>query len=163
MDPVRQKVLRTMEIIGEPVTAKKLADQLNMAPAACKYHMTQLESIGLLSFDHSRQIHGITAKYYKPADVTVSLGMDSSEYQNEKEAIAETSAMSVMQNFIQAARSHPDDLPFQADSHQGVVRLSDKDYEQLHQKILEFIEDHQANTEDSHTYEFSVVYYRTEL
>lgn len=49
MNPVRQRVFRTMKIIGAPITAKGLADAPKMPPASTKHHLTPLESIGLVS------------------------------------------------------------------------------------------------------------------
>lgn len=104
MDPVRQRLLRTMRILGKPMTTKGLADELGMTPASAKHHLAQLEQIGLIEFDHSEVIHGITARYYRLADVDVSLGMDQNAYLEECEVIAENQVMSVLRSFTERTR-----------------------------------------------------------
>lgn len=58
-----------MQIIGEPVTAKNIADRLGITPSSTKHHLEKLELIGLVELSHTKLINGIAAKYIKLSDV----------------------------------------------------------------------------------------------
>lgn len=148
MNPMRQRLLRIMHVMGEPVTTKRLADEMDITPASAKHHLAQLESIGLVVFDHSEVIHGITARYYRPADVDISLGMDE-EYRTEKEIIAENLLISVFRDLMDSLKG---------DCHTGVVHLTETEYDQLQQTILRFIADKRMPGPETKPYEFGLVY-----
>ena len=140
MDPVRQRVLRTMEILGKPVTAKGLADEMHMTPASAKYHLTQLESIGLVVPDHTRIIHGITAQYYRTADAEIRLGMDKSEYRTECGGIADGNSS----------------VP--GDCYTGVIHLTEQQFLHLRETVMHFIRENQSPSDNTIPYEFALIY-----
>jgi len=161
MDPVRQRVLRTMEILGRPVTAKGLADAMGMTPASAKYHLGQLESIGLAALDHTELIHGITARYYRATRAEVRLGAERSEFRAEAEIIAENQVNAVFRAFLaRAAAAGEGDVS--GDCHTGVVRLTEEQLRALREKILSFIRESQTGPADAAPYEFALVYCRAE-
>ncbi|MGF7048706.1 uncharacterized protein YdiU (UPF0061 family) [Paenibacillus sp. DS2015] len=59
--------------IDRPATVKEIADLMGEVPAKVYYHAKKLISIGLLTLDHTRQINGITAKYYLPFQGNISI------------------------------------------------------------------------------------------
>lgn len=161
MDPVRQRVLRTMEILGKPVTAKGLADEMHITPASAKYHLTQLESIGLVVPDHTRVIHGITAQYYRTADAEIRLGMEKSEYQTECGVIAENQVMSVFRDFTESVNAHraaDDNSSLPGDCYTGVIHLTEQQFLHLRETVMHFIRENQSPSDNTIPYEFSLVY-----
>jgi DNA-binding transcriptional ArsR family regulator len=163
MDPIRQRVLRTMEIIGTPITAKKLADELSMTPASAKHHLTQLESIGLVELDHTEIIHGINAKYYRVTDVEIRLGLEDNEFRTEREIIAENQVISVFHAFTKNIYSYGETKcasSLHGDCHTGVVRLTEQQFLKLHEDITRFISENQSLSEGATAYEFALVYCR---
>ncbi len=52
MFPLRQKILRTMHLLGEPTTAKHIADTLGISPSSARHHLIRLQEIGLVEHDH---------------------------------------------------------------------------------------------------------------
>lgn len=63
-DPYRLRILKTFLDFGRPATVKEVADRMGEVPAKVYYHVKKLESIGLVSIDHTEIINGIVAKYY---------------------------------------------------------------------------------------------------
>jgi DNA-binding transcriptional ArsR family regulator len=72
--PLRQRILREMQKAGRPVTAKQIADRLNITPSSAQHHLKKLESIGLVEQDHIESINGIQARFMRVSDVMVSIG-----------------------------------------------------------------------------------------
>lgn len=63
-DPYRLRIMKTFVDFGRPATVKEVADRMGEVPAKVYYHVKKLESIGLVSIDHTEVINGIVAKYY---------------------------------------------------------------------------------------------------
>lgn len=63
-DPLRQAVMKSMREIGEPVTAKDVSKNLNIAHSKIHYHMQKLLEIEAIKQTHTKMINGIVAKYY---------------------------------------------------------------------------------------------------
>lgn len=64
-DPYRMDIMLEFQKIDRPATVKEIADIMGEVPAKVYYHAKKLISIGVLILDHTQQINGITAKYYK--------------------------------------------------------------------------------------------------
>jgi hypothetical protein len=161
MDPIRQRVLHTMEVLGVPITAKGLADELCMTPASAKHHLTQLESIGLVEPDHTAVIHGITAKYYRAADAEIRLGMEDNKFRTEREIIAENQVMSVFRDYTESFDSCAETecgASFHGDCYIGVVRLTEQQFLKLREDITSFIRENQSLSDGTTPYEFALIY-----
>ena len=68
--PLRQRIMRKMSISGVPMTAKQIADLLEITPSSAQHHMKQLMSIGLIEADHHEMINGIKANYMRACGCT---------------------------------------------------------------------------------------------
>lgn len=64
-DPLRLTIYKTFHKLGRPSTAKEVADELGLAPAKVHYHVQKMLSIGILELDHTKEINGIIAKFFK--------------------------------------------------------------------------------------------------
>jgi predicted transcriptional regulator len=64
-DPLRMTIFKAFHRMNRPATAKQVADALNLAPAKVHYHVQKLLSIGILVLDHTKEINGIIAKFYR--------------------------------------------------------------------------------------------------
>lgn len=160
MDPIRQRVLRFMEITRTPMTSKRIADKLSMTPASAKHHLTQLESIGLVELDHTEVIHGITAKYYRVVEADIKLGMGENEYLTEQIIIAENQVMSVFKNFTQSAISHKpnEQSTIHGDCNTCVVHLTEQQYQELREYVQNFFKNNQVPSQGTSAYEVALVY-----
>ena len=63
--PLRQKIIRTMQVLGRPATAKQIADTLMISPSSARHHLLKLQEIGLVEHDHYEFINGIKADYVR--------------------------------------------------------------------------------------------------
>lgn len=64
-DPYRQEILSRIRLLGKPSTAKEIAVSMNEAPSKVNYHLKVLEKYNFVEIDHTDNINGIIAKYYK--------------------------------------------------------------------------------------------------
>lgn len=84
-DPYRMKILDTMAVNDGPMTVKMIATELNEVPAKVHYHVKKLLAADILNLDHTEQINGITAKYYKVKYTHFQIDMDDAQTDKMKE------------------------------------------------------------------------------
>jgi DNA-binding Lrp family transcriptional regulator len=164
MDPIRQRILRAMEIAG-PMTSKRIADELGMTPASAKHHLTQLESIGLVELDHTEMIHGITAKYYRAVKADIKLGMGNNEFLTEKIIIAENQVTSVFKDLTASviSREPNDQSTLPGDCITGVVHLTEQQYQEFNKYVQNFFRKYQVPSQETKAYEVALVFCEAKL
>ncbi|MCQ4085254.1 helix-turn-helix domain-containing protein [Saccharibacillus sp. JS10] len=84
-DPYRLRILKTFLDFGRPATVKEVADRMGEVPAKVYYHVKKLESIGLVTIDHTEVINGIVAKYY--ASYSGQIEIKAAEIQPEMRGV----------------------------------------------------------------------------
>lgn len=160
MDPLRQRLLRTMEILGVPTTPKHLADLMKITPSAAKHHITRLASIGLVGEDHTENIHGIRAVFYKALPVDVSLGMREQEFAEERSAVMENQVAGIFArlktNLLDYAAGGCEG-PQPGDCGTGVLHLTKKDLSELQGWIGNYLAEHAAPAEGTEPYECAII------
>ena len=166
MDPLRQRLLRTMEITAEPLTAKKLADKMEITPSAAKHHLTQLESIGIVEKDHTEQIHGITAQFYRAADVEVRIGMETPVHYREKVLLAENLVMNVFSGFTKRVMEQDipiEQPPFRGDLTTGVLHLTQAQADELYEMVKRFTAANARPGNETLPIEYALIAYQVEV
>ena len=165
MEPLRQRILRTMDIADIPMTAKKLADTLQITPSSAKHHLLKLEQIGLVDVHHTEQIHGITAVFYALTPVTVSIGMYRDDFPAERSTVVQNLLANIYSSFLKKMpkdNQHPDTQPFWGELLTGVVHLTKEQAETLHHTIRSFIDENDQRTPETHAFEYALILYDTE-
>lgn len=76
-DPYRKEILKTLSLLSRPATAKEVAVEMNESPSKINYHMGILLKYGFIDLHHTKNINGITAKYYNLAMDVVKVQMDN--------------------------------------------------------------------------------------
>ena len=132
---------RPPRLAGEPVTPKFLADKLNISPSSIQFHLKKLEALGIVSLHHTELIHGITAKFYVPADVDISIGCHLDEFRREREIVLENMVHNVFQGGCRAF-------------------LTEEEIEQLRKNIFDFLESHTQKRPDTYPWEYSLLAYK---
>jgi len=160
MDPIRQRILRTMGMLGAPVTAKHLADVTGMTPASAKHHLGRLESIGLVEEDHTEQIHGITARFYRVSQADVSICMDSGDNRGDREILVEGQLSSIFSEYKKgmeqyAAGGAEGEMPGEFFS--GVVHLTEEQRDAVRESVARFTHENEAMKADTKPYEFALI------
>lgn len=160
MDPLRQRLLRTMEILGAPTTPKHLADLMQITPSAAKHHITRLMSIGLVGEDHTENIHGIRAVFYKVLPVDVSLGLREQEFVDERSAVMENQIACIFErlkkNLLEYAAGGCEG-PQPGDCGTGVLHLTQKDLAELHGWLNVYFTEHVAPAVGTEPYECAII------
>lgn len=65
-DPYRLQIISTLRNFKRPATVKEISDEMGETPAKVHYHVKKLEKAGILVLVATKEINGITAKYYEP-------------------------------------------------------------------------------------------------
>ncbi|MGE0074372.1 MAG: helix-turn-helix domain-containing protein [Sphaerochaetaceae bacterium] len=166
MLPLRQKILRTMRILGTPVTAKRIADMLSLSPSSARHHLLRLREIGLVEHDHFEMVNGIRAEYLRAADVNVSIGTNTIDALSEdREALTAAMLAGVSQRFQESLGTQRelgtvDPSVFHGDFLGGIAHLSQEDAQKVYHLVREFLDTHSTKRSDSDTaWEFALIMY----
>jgi predicted ArsR family transcriptional regulator len=155
-----------MEIVAQPLTAKRLADKVGITPSAAKHHLMQLESIGIVEKDHTEQIHGITAQFYRPTDAEVRIGMETPVHRREKALLAENLVINVFSGFekrVMELDATVEQPPFLGDLTTGVLHLTQAQADELYETIRRFTAEHARPGKDTLAFEYALIAYKTEV
>jgi hypothetical protein len=171
MSPVRQQLLRQLSISGVPMTPKMLADKLRISASAAQHHIKKLMLLGLIEPDHTESINGITASFYKPAQVTVQIGLGrDDDLVRQKDALVQDSIAQVYDGFCSHMKTRIDvsgsrdidELRKWGDILSGVAYLGDKESQELMKLIDNFLEKHAAPGAGRHPWEYALIVYNAE-
>lgn len=166
MLPLRQQIIREMRILGQPITAKQLADKLNITPSSAKHHLNKLKELGIVEFHHSELINGITANYMHLNDVNIRIGQNlDDEFSDIRDVYSQNIISQVYKEYQNVIKNnHPinSDLNI-GDFLTGVIHLSDEKMVELLSIMKAFIDENKDIKEHTNPYEFALVYYKTNL
>lgn len=171
MSPIRQKIIKIVSREGRPITSKYIADQLNISPSSAQHHIKQLQQIGIIEFDHNEVINGITARYLRLTEKTVSIGQDiNDDLTPERDVLARNILNQTYNGYIELINEKRQLLLEEykkgnklADQLTGVVHLSAAEANELFDIIDNFIKKHSKAHDNSHPYEYALVAYRADL
>jgi predicted transcriptional regulator len=111
MNPVRQQLLRQLNISGIPMTPKMLTNHLQISASSVQHHIKKLVSLGLIELDHTELIKGITARFYVPTQVTVQIGLDKTDDLNrQREVLMQESIARIYENYHKQLRKRLNNL-----------------------------------------------------
>ena len=171
MNPVRQELLHILNISKKPMTAKMLADELDISASSVQHHISKLMSLELIEIDHSEVIHGIIATFYKPALVTVQIGLsceDSTAPQRQvliQESIARTyDRFRARMRDIKEQKEMGDEssLARWGDILTGILHLGKEESAELMQLINDYIEKHSCPSQGKSAWEYALILFTTE-
>ncbi|MFB6468153.1 ArsR/SmtB family transcription factor [Cytobacillus sp. Hz8] len=70
-DPFRVRII--WELDESAKTGKMLADLLELSPSKMRYHLTELEKVGLIEIERTEIKNGIVQKFFRPIAKIISL------------------------------------------------------------------------------------------
>jgi len=171
MSPVRQKIIKIMSREGRSETSKHIADKLNTSPSSAQHHIKQLEQIGIIEFDHNEIINGITARYLRLSDKTVSIGQDLNDGLSlERDALARSIINETYNGYNELITSKRELISEEyrngnrlVDQLTGVVHLTTHEANELFSIIDDFIKKHSRASDNTHPFEYALIAYRSDL
>lgn len=171
MSPIRQKIIKIMSREGRPVTSKFIADKLGISPSSSQHHIKQLQQIGIIEFDHNEVINGITARYLRITEKTVSIGQGiSDDLSSERDVLARSILSKTYNGYKELINEKRQLLSEEykkgnkfADQLTGVVHLSTEEANELFDIIDDFIKKHSKASDISHPFEYALITYRADL
>ncbi len=171
MNPVRQELLRILNISKKPFTPKMLADKLHVSASSVQHHIRKLMSLELIELDHTEVINGIIAKFYKPTLVTVQIGLDrNDETASQRQVLMQESIARIYDGFCthmqeikeQEKTKEEDTLVGWGDVLTGVLHLQKEESKELMQIINNYIEQHSRSAQNKSVWEYALILYNTE-
>lgn len=171
MSPVRQQLLRMLSITGAPMTPKMLADKLQISASGAQHHIKKLISLGLIELDHTESINGITASFYKPAQVTVQIGLSRNDgLSRQRDALMQNTIAKVYDSFhkqmmkrVESNRDKdPDSLKYWGDILSGIAYLDEIESKKMINLINEFLEQHAKPKINCSPWEYALIAYNAE-
>ncbi len=171
MSPIRQKIIKIMSREGKPVTSKYIADKLNISPSSSQHHIKQLQQVGIIEFDHNEVINGITARFLKLTEKTVSIGQGiNDDLTSERDVLARSILNKTYDGYKELINEKRQLLAEEykrgnklVDQLTGVVHLSTEEANELFDIIDNFIKKHSRASDNSHPYEYALIAYRADL
>lgn len=85
--PLRMEIMKVHSSSDKPLPIKEIALLLQQPPAKLHYHYKKLESAGYLEVAHTREINGITEKFYQSTGLSLDLSLSIKENPNAVAAI----------------------------------------------------------------------------
>jgi len=165
MNPQRQRVLKLLKINGQAMTPKQLSIEMGISPSAVTSHIKQLESIGLVELDHTEKINGIQAKYYKKADVNVSLRTNNNkELFDEQEVFLNAKMTENWQGFMNYFAGLDEEQDFEGAGNMitGIAFLNQEDARQLNKMIQKFLSEHKVKNPDTKPWNTTFIFFPEE-
>ena len=168
MSPVRQQLLRQLGISNAPMTPKMLADKLQISASSVQYHIKKLIPLGVIELDHTEIINGITARYYKPAQVTVQIGLCSTDIEaKQKEVLVQNLVAQVYEGYRNQLKKRvkirrdlePEKLQKWGDILTGVAYLGKQEAEGLMKLIKTYIDQHAKPAPERSPWEYAIIAY----
>ncbi len=168
MNPVRQQLIRLLEISKLPMTPKMLADKLGISASGVQHHIKKLSSLGLIELDHTELINGITASFYKPTYVTVQIGLEhNDDSAPQRDILLQQQLSQTFEGFMAQKKKilncnfTPDLVTPQrwGDIMNGVLHLSEQESDELMNLITEYINSHSKPSDERNPWEFALILY----
>ena len=163
MNPVRQEILHEMQRAGIPVTPKYLSNALGISASSIQFHIKKLESIGVVTLDHTEQIRGICARFFRLTNAIISLGsgtaLQKERLENDVRSILERCLKTFHEHvpeceneeqLLEASRLHGNILT-------GIAFLSDEDAALLMNQIYDFLKEHSTKEENTKPWEYALI------
>lgn len=169
MNPTRQEILRILSISSDPMTPKTLSDRVGISASGVQHHIKKLLSLNLIELSHTEVINGINARFYRASNVTVQIGLESSDGTSpQRKAIMQASISGVYDRFNshlqEAVKENPmkaEELAAHGDILTGIVHLSENDSAELMSIIRDYIDDHSTPSKEKSPWEYALILYDT--
>lgn len=171
MSPTRQQLMRQLSLASAPMTPKQLSDKLSISPSSVQHHIKKLSLLGLIELDHTEMINGIKASYYKPALVTVQIGLSQADgLFEQRQVLVQDSIARIYEGFRsqmnkrigKMGRDQISELQKWGDILTGVAHLEKEQSNNLMKLISEFLEEHTNPSPQSSPWEYAIIAYNAE-
>ena len=160
MSPVRQQLLRILELSGRPMTPKSLSLRLGVSPSSVQHHLKQLLPLGVVKVDHQERINGIVATYYACTGATVCIGATRADLRNDREALAFQVVQTAVQGYFETMHRLGPTMPEEGgDAMAGVLHLTEADWLAFRTQVKAFFDAHSLPGPDTSPWEFALLAY----
>lgn len=166
MNPARQDILRLLQLAGRPMTPKELSDKMGISASSVTFHIKKLVELGVVALDHTEKIRGITARYYRPLNVSVRLGLlapggdgaaqDMFLRRTTEQVLA---GVQGVKRLAEEKGLTEEDVFGLGDMHSGVVYLTREEAMELERQVIKFLQEREAPRPGAQAYEYVLMAY----
>lgn len=160
MNPQRQRLLKTLDILAIPVTPKQLSAYLGISASAVTYHLKKLETLGVVEIERTELIRGITAKYYKRVPVMVNLGSGKEDdLETERIMLSDYYMNETWKGFKNYVRhiGEQNDERVTGDAMNSILYVTQAEAKQIKALIMEFYASHMEPAPDTVAWETAII------
>lgn len=166
MNPARQDILRLLQLAGRPMTPKELADKMGISASSVTFHIKKLVELGVVALDHTEQIRGITARYYKALNVSVRLGLLSPVGDEGAQNVFLQRTMEQVLAGVQGVKKMAEKRYMTEEEAMGlaymgngVVYLTREEAIELQRRMMEFLSERETLRPGAQAYEYVLLGY----
>lgn len=166
MNPARQDILRLLQLAGRPMTPKELADKMGISASSVTFHIKKLVELGVVALDHTEQIRGITARYYKALNVSVRLGLlapggdDAAQEMFLQRTVEQVLAgVQGLKRLAGEKGLGEEDVMGLGDMNSGVVYLTREEAIELQRRVMDFLSEREVPRPGAQAYEYVLMAY----
>jgi DNA-binding transcriptional ArsR family regulator len=163
MNPQRQNLIRYMQISGVPMTPKQLSNQIGVSASSVQHHLNQLIELGLVELDHTEQIHGIKASYYRILPKLVQIGsLVNDGLSHMRLALMQADIARIFARYSDYCQANPlaaaEPKQF-GDMLTGISHLSPAEATELYGMIRAFLAAHEESAAGTSPWEYALIAY----
>lgn len=158
MNPQRLRLLHKLALCGA-ATPKELSRQLGISASSVQHHIKKLLELDLVELDHTEQINGITAHFYRPVPVSIHISeplsremTTSGQYAALMQGLSEITA-----DFSARLAETQDGEMANAMSSTGIIYLTPEEAAAFQQQVADFMRAHSQPHEGSGTWEMAAL------
>ncbi len=162
MSPQRQKILRHMRLLGDPLTSKAVATAMGISTSSAQFHLRKLEQLGVVELDHTEMINGIKAMYFALSDVDISIGTDLDGHPSrDKFLIYENIVKDTFSGLLGLYESDitGEELAGNSDFLSGTIHLTGEEAREFLDYIRNFLQTHERKREGTQPWEYAMMLY----
>ena len=165
LHPVRQEMIHLLRLWGKPMTARSVAERLQLSPMAAQGHLKKLSSLGLLREEERMVQEGHKATFYTLEDMEIRLCLGKKDFfQGDREALAANLVDGTFRRLMNI--SHKYDVA-EMEEHGallfGALHLPSQQRKELMDMITTYLQTHGVpEQEDAEHWEYVLMAFRGE-
>lgn len=165
LHPVRQEIIHLLRLRGRAMTARAVADRLQLSPMAAQGHLKKLSSLGILQEEVRTVQEGHTATFYTLDDVEIRLCLGRKDaFQGDREALAANLVDGTFRGLMNTSHLYDDvELKEHGMLLFGALHLPSQQRKELRALVEAYLRTHSSlSQEDVEHWEYVLLAYRGE-
>ena len=164
LNPVRQEMIHLLRLIARPVSAKYVAERMQLSPSAAYGHLNKLVDLGLVSAREGTRRDGSKTTYYQARNVKLRLCLGRKDaFQGEREALAANLVDSTFRRMLDNVYQYDEEIvPNYSILRFGALHLDTAQRAELMEIVERYLKEHgDSRPEAEEHWEYVLMAYRS--